>query len=183
MKKIILITILLLCLLLSACHSNSDSIIDSSLPDTSDTDLMNDFGSLFGTEGFQEAIVNNPIDEEFYPIQFTGSSVEFIEKTSQYCELWNIEMENAYKTLLGVLNETDKKILIKSQDSWTEYMNGNNAIQKSLFYEHNYDDNAGQDQKMFAIDYQATATRKRAMELFEYLFRISGEIQFVYASN
>ena len=173
LKKFLIIFMFLFCFSLSACNSNNSI-------DQPDVDMKNKKTSIYLTIGFEEIINNNPIDMEFGEIKFTGSMIDFIEKTIQYRNLWQSEIENSYNHLLTVLNTVDKESLKESQDGWTKYMNYNDVLQKSFFYERNYNDDSGHDQIMFVVDYQAELTKRRALELMEYLFRITGEVEFIY---
>ena len=175
-KHIIFGLLLLLCLFSVSCYSNNPDLVS----DTNTEKRQNGY-SLYATDRFQEIIDNNPIDEEYRDIQYAGSISEFIKKTTSYRDLWKAELENTYNLLLSELNAIDKESLKQSQNGWSEYIKGIDSLQISFFYEYNYND-VGQDKKMFAIDYQAKLTKSRTLELMEYLFSLTGQVEFIYNS-
>ena len=136
---------------------------------------------LFDTYGFNEVIKNNPIDKDFYSIVFSGSTEQIIEENCKYRDYWENEMNAACDKLAGILTESDLVNLENAQESWKTYMEDNDSLRKSMFYERNYEGaDIGSLAKAFVSVNQANETRYRALELMEYLYRLANEVDFVY---
>jgi uncharacterized protein YecT (DUF1311 family) len=137
--------------------------------------------ALFATDGFKEIIDSNPIDKYFDTVEIDGSTTEMISKYCQYRDYWRSEIEETILNLSVVLNAEDKQSLKEAQLAWETFMSKNDDIRKSMFYQKNYEGEDFGNYKKFLVSVnQANETKYRALELMEYLYNLSGKVEFVF---
>ena len=179
MKKITILLIILFIATLSACNNVAKTEFEIESEIESVSKLEPEFRTVYEDYTIRDILKENPIDAEYFPVLFEGDRHEYLQNEAHYRDLWRAEVDNTYNALLKILDDEDKEQLKKSQDGWNDYMSGNQQIQISYFYIQKYE-GSGQDNKMFAMSYQSYMTRNRAIELMEYLYFITGEVNFLY---
>lgn len=138
--------------------------------------------SRYLSQGLDEIIVSNPIDEQYENREFEGNHKAYNAITEAYMESWYDEMNYAIEKLLPLLDEDDKNVFLESQKSWELYYQQNLAIQTRIYKEYKYEP-IGQDYWVAVLDENARKIRDRALEVIEYLYAISGEYTFAYDSE
>jgi len=141
--------------------------------------------ALFGTFEFDDAICDNPIDKAFEEVGYSGPTVQVIEACNQFRFYWEAEMDAACEKLYALLRDEDADALRNAQQAWTEYMASNHDLRISMFYEDFMSDEpygiaSGTLDKALMNTVRMEETRRRALELMEYYYRFTGEVQFVF---
>jgi len=184
---IIVLFIVVLGLLFHGCGTNSDLGTDAENPTITTIERTEPIG-LFGTEDFSDAVRDNPIDKAFYEIEFDGSTLYMIELNCRFRDYWETEIDSTIEKLYKILREDDAKILKKAQNSWDEFMKSNYSFRQTLFYEdslfneESYGVADGTLDRGIMNSVQMEETRRRALELMEYLYRFTGKIEFAFSN-
>ena len=142
--------------------------------------------ALFGAVEFDDTIRDNPIDKAFEAAGFDGSTLQIIETCNQFRSYWEAEIDATCERLYALLREEDAEALRNAQHAWAEYMAFNHDLRISLFYEdfmssQPYGVANGTLDRAIMNSVRMEETRRRALELMEYYFRFTGEVQFVFA--
>ena len=82
---------------------------------------------------------------------------------------WNVEMSNYFKTLKEKGKQFDLGLLEKSQKKWAEYYKADLALQYS-YLDKLFD--GGTMSRVVKLTYRKEATRKRALELKDFLDKL-----------
>jgi len=180
MKRLAVILCAALCVLLQACGA----AVEES-PAATSTKTGTETIALFGGSDFGEAIRDNPIDKAFEAIGFDGSTLQIIETCNLFGAYWEAEIDSAFEKLYILLRDEDAVTLRNAQRAWTEYMASNHDLRISLFYEdfmsnQPYGVASGTLDRAIINSVRKEETRRRALELMEYYFRFTGEVQFVF---
>jgi hypothetical protein len=186
MKHLAVLALLMLTILvLQGCAGNStispEQTTSAQAPASTSTEIAaSDRISLFGTDGFDIAIHNNPIDLAFDSIYF-DTTAKSIYGSNVFRECWTDEINATCKKLYSLLNEEDAKLLRESQENWEHFMEQHFALMQSIFYDiGGYNVANGMLDRVMINDYRRQLARNRALELMEYYYRFTGKIEFEY---
>jgi len=180
MKRRALILCIAFCAFLQACGSSIQEPPASTSAETQAEPI-----ALFGTVEFDDAIRDNPIDKAFEAVEFGTSTRDMIGIHNQFRSYWEAEIDATCEKLYGLLREEDAEILRNAQRAWAEYMAVNHDLRISLFYEdfmsnQPYGVANGTLDKVMMNTVRMEETRRRALELMEYYYRLTGKVRFVF---
>lgn len=183
MKRLAVILCAALCVLLPACGLANEESPVATNPETRTEPI-----ALFGGSDFGEAIRDNPIDKAFEAVDFDGSTLQIIEICNQFRFYWEAEIEATCKKLYELLRDEDVESLKNAQRAWAEYMTSNHDLRVSLFYEdflssQPYGVANGTLDRALMNSVRMEETRRRALELMEYYFRFTGDVEFVFIAD
>lgn len=130
---------------------------------------------------FSSLIYENPIDLEYEKrcSNYDGSSLMTMEIEADYKNWWNAEMEKAYSELEKLLEGEDLEQLKLSQEAFLEYLNSKENLDTSFYFEQKY--GAIGNLRSSSVYYEKSElVKNRAYTLLEYLYILTGEINFVF---
>lgn len=136
------------------------------------------------SDEFAFLMTENPIDLEYEKIcdNYDGSSLMLMQIEDDYKNWWASEMETAYTELQNLLEGEDLEQLKKSQVAFLEYLNGKDAMDTSFYVEQKYD-TIGNLRTSMVYSENAELVKNRAYTLLEYVYILTGEINFVFDEN
>jgi len=186
-RYLIVLGVLLFALILQACSTSEatpptneqstlstvNTISEPTKPWTPNWEIR-----FYMTDGFAKLIEQTPIDVAQPRAVATDHSA-----LERFADHWEKELEHVFEKLLVLLSEKDRKALMEEQQLWEDYLNAALSFRKSIINEKN------SDLEEYIFEYQEESTlnsirlyetRKRTLELMEYYYRFTGEVEFVF---
>lgn len=130
---------------------------------------------------FSSLIYENPIDLEYEKrcSNYDGSSLMIMEIEADYKNWWNAEMEKTYSELEKLLEGEDLEQLKLSQEAFLEHLNSKENLDTSFYFEQKYGE-IGNLRSSSVYYEKSELVKNRAYTLLEYLYILTGEINFVF---
>lgn len=134
---------------------------------------------------FYDAIENNPIDQNM-KWEDSGSENR-IKFARDYCDAWEVEIENTLIDLQNYLTEEDYLSMQLAYEGWKQYMQNTTLVEQGLFYigstYQRADNNittGDNDTYPRVMEIAATRTRNYAIELMSLKYALTGKVEFLY---
>ena len=142
------------------------------------------YGNYQGNDDFSDIINDNPIDKDYW-VEFEELQKSEIVTTlamgaleAKYSIIWEEEVDNALSYLYETLSEQDSLKLKQAQKSWQSFLNDDDSfVSEKFIYTHFF----GSQGIVQMGKVRLHRTRKRAIELMEFVFSIDKTaVDFVY---
>lgn len=180
-SKIGIVIIIVFMLFLCSCEYKSKESEDLTFSDENCIEKSYSYNGLANDEKFLNAIKENPIDKAFAEIVYSGSNIQIIEENCKYKGYWENEINASYNHLLEISTADECAYLKLSQNSWSQYIFANNNLQESILNSDSNESESGGAYEAAVISiYQHKEVKNRAIELLEYLYIKTGNVEFVY---
>ena len=198
-KSTMFLALIAAVILFQGCSQNSPDDKDDYIPSTSTETIKTEQatiphvaffgGEYFGnrdikTRDFNEVFHNNPIDklyeESISDPTLTATSGHIAGLENRFCDYWKAEVDAVYKKLYSILEKEHANTLKKTQHAWKDYMKYSEEIRGNLLFSEIYDIGAGRIDSYLIGSMLKEETRARAIELMEFYYRLTGELEFVF---